>query len=358
MNQILLLQGVGNSEQAWARIISQQQGRVVLILRSHVIQLEVWEHGVCIHRGRKLRVCRSTATATYVLFIEPWVNLLIFGLSLWHTRGQPVAFAVGTNHDNGGIALLLRALGKVRRVAVLLCDYLPPRGPLLVRWYRRLGDALNRRAARWANEAWRVSPRISAAEENPRHFFAPLCLEDHGGSDRPRTDIAYLGHPSPDHAVDTLFEIAGRMGVRVHIIGDSPYLDTIRHLAPAETVFHGFLNDASAIDEILRDCFAGYAVYRTTGPDGYSYYGVPSKAFRYFSSNVPVVITDTADFVRHIRDAEIGRVVEPDAAEIEAVLREFQQNYSTYAENIRRFREDWNAGVVRFLAERGKALSE
>jgi hypothetical protein len=40
-------------------------------------------------------------------------------------------------------------------------------------------------------------------------------------------------------------------GIRPNIVGRSPYLESIKHFAPADTVFQGMLNGMAKINEIF-----------------------------------------------------------------------------------------------------------
>jgi glycosyltransferase involved in cell wall biosynthesis len=129
-------------------------------------------------------------------------------------------------------------------------------------------------------------------------------------------------------------------------------LETIKPLAPPDTVFHGLLNDEEKIGKILNRCFCGYAIYRNTSPTSYSYYGFPSKTLYCFASNVPVVITDVAHFNENFEKRGVGRVVKPLPVEIEKAILEIKSDYEAYSRAIDRFRLEWNADVEAFHRER------
>jgi glycosyltransferase involved in cell wall biosynthesis len=171
-----------------------------------------------------------------------------------------------------------------------------------------------------------------------------------------REEICYIGFPSPDHALDVLFDICKRHQFCLNIIGDSAYLQSVKHLAPPHTVFHGMLNDPAKINGVLSRCFCGYAVYRDTSPQSYSYFGIPSKTFYYFASNTPVVTTNTAHFTQNIERYGVGRVVNPTPEEIEKAILQIKSDYETYSQAIDRFRSGWNADVEAFHRERLTAL--
>ena len=346
--EIVLFQGMGNNERGWARLVSSF-GRVVLIQQGILQHVEVWENGQATYQGPEVSVM-STRKLDEMTF-----SMLTLGrcLARWRefSRGRSDVI-IAANYSMGLAALLLRALGRTRRVAVFLSDYLPPRGSLAVRMHRRLTTVLTRFVARSADQVWSVSPRIPTAAANPRHFVVPICLEEIPKVTGPRAAVGYIGFPTPDHALDVLFDVCKKHGLGLHLIGDSPYLQSIKSQAPPRTVFHGLLNDQARITEILSQCFCGYAVYRNTGPQGYSYYGIPSKTFYCFAAHTPVVTTNTAHFTQNIEKYGVGRVIEPDPLEIEKAILQLRDQYETFSAAIERFRQEWNRHAMQFHRDR------
>jgi len=353
VKSIVMLQGMGNNERGWARLVSTF-GRVVLIQQGMIQHVEVWENKKQIFNGPETSVVRTRK------FDEGTFSLLTFLRSLARFREQMLDtkadVVIASNYNMGLAAIWLRFRGKTRRVVVMVTDHLPVRGSFIVRLHRRITTALTRFAARHADEVWSVSPRIPASQENPKNFVVPICLDDNQVPAGQREEIGYIGFPSPDHALEILFDVARRHNLRLNIIGQSPYLDSIRAQAPAGTVFHGTLNDPVKINEILARCFCGYAVYRNTGAQSYSYYGIPSKTFYYFASNTPVVTTNTAHFTQNIEKFGVGRVVEPQPEQIEAAVLQLKEHFQQYYDAIQHFRQTWNAAVEQFHQERFSEL--
>jgi len=349
MKQIVMLQGMGNNERGWARLISKF-GRVTLIQQGMIQHVETWEDGRCTFNGPETSVVSTRK------FDEGTFSSLTFLRSLARfreqLRGEKADIIIASNYNMGLAALWLRWCGKTKRVVMFLTDYLPQRGSVIVRLHRRITTALNRFAARHADEVWSVSPRIPTNKANLKNFVVPICLDDNGVSAGQREEIGYIGHPSPDHALDVLFAICKKHHIRLNIIGDSPYLQTIKHLAPADATFYGTINDNMKIKGIFSRCFCGYAVYRNTGPQSYSYYGIPSKTFYYFASNTPVVTTNTAHFTPRIEEFGVGRVVEPTPDEIEKAILQIKAGFPKFYKAIDHFRTTWNAGAEKFHRER------
>jgi glycosyltransferase involved in cell wall biosynthesis len=355
MKQIVMLQGMGNNERGWARLVSAH-GRVVLIQQGLIQHVEIWEQGQCTFNGPETSV-RSTRQMDEMTFgsLTMWRCIVRFRE---FSHGKKADVLIAANYSAGLAALLLRLFGRAKTVVVVLSDFLPLRGSFAVRLHRRITTALTRFVARCADEVWSVSPRIPTAAANPLHFVVPICLDDNQMPVGERNEIGYIGFPSPDHALDVLFDICRKHGFKLNIIGDSPYLQSIKNLAPPDTAFHGMINDNVKINQILSRCFCGYAVYRNTGPQSYSYYGIPSKTFYCFASNTPVVTTNTAHFTQNIEKFGVGRVVEPAPEEIEKAVLQLKEQFPKFYEAINDFRKTWNDDAVRFHRERLAALEK
>jgi glycosyltransferase involved in cell wall biosynthesis len=350
---IVMLQGIGNNESAWARIISNR-GEVFLIQRGAKEHIEIWEWGKLKYFGPYLKLPKPRVLNA--VFYDPYAVIRMFYLTLRLTRGLPrIDLIIATSNYYGLAALLWKKLGKAKRMVSFLQDYFPIRGSLPVRLYRKFHYLSSRFVAARADEVWKVSPRIKTARINPRNFLIPIYINVLDSIPEERTEIAYLGHPTPDHALIYLFEFCRKHQVRLNILGESPYLSSIRDQAPAGTVFHGF-HSSDKIHNILRRCFCGYAIYLELGPGSHSYYGIPSKLFRYLASGVPVLTTDTAYFSPRIAEYGLGKLVDPTYARIESALLEIRDNYPAYYQSIRQFRREWNKSVENFFAERLNVL--
>lgn len=344
-----MMQGMGLNERGWAGLVSQF-GRVVLIQEGYIDQASCWENGRCVFAGPEKNVSRTR-----------FIDNLTFGLltmfrtlrqCLKHTKHEQIDLVIAASYSMAIVALLLRFFGKARKVVCTVVDHLPPTGRLAVRIHRRVAGWLNYCTARFADEVWAISTRIPAMRFNPNSHVIPFSIDDNKAVLTERAEIGYIGFPTHDHALDLAFEVCRKHGIRLNIIGHSPYLESIKHLAPPQTVFYGQLNDKEKIKDILSRCFCGYAIYRMTGAQSYSYYGFPSKSLYYFANNIPLLTTDTSLFTQEVGKLGIGRVVEPTLEKIEIAILDIKARYQTYYEAINRFRETWNNGVEKFHCER------
>jgi glycosyltransferase involved in cell wall biosynthesis len=353
MKQIVMLVGIGNNDRGSARLASEF-GRAILVQDGPVTHEEIWENGARVFNGPENRGASWRLLSMLPLDL-PGVfrNLKTYRRLMGR---QKCDLIIASAYIQAFAALWLRATGRTRKVVCIVSDYLPPNGSLAVRVHRRITGFWTRLTARHADEAWAVSPRIPTVKVNRRNFVLPLLIDDNQIPAAGREEIGYIGFPSPDHALDILFEICRKHGFKLNVFGDSPYLQSIKHLAPPNTVFHGITNDNVKIGQVLARCFCGYAVYRNTSPQSYSYYGVPSKCLQLFANNVPVVTTNTAHFTQTIGSSGAGCVVEPLPDQIEAAILDIRARFPVYFDAINRLRDTWNRGVRQFHSERIGAL--
>jgi glycosyltransferase involved in cell wall biosynthesis len=353
MKNIVMLQGMGINERGWAKMVSSF-GRVVLIQQGMVTHVEVWESGERVWDGPETMLSHWRRLDDMLLGLP--TALRVFFQTVKYTRGRKIDVIIASNYHNSLSAMMLKSLGKARKVVPFLTDYLPLRGSWFVRCHRRLTGWLMQMVSRWADEVWVLSPRIPTGRNNANTFVVPIGINEQPPSVGDRNEVAYIGFPSYDHALEILFAICAKHQFRLNVIGDSPYLQSIRHLAPPGTVFHGMLNNEAHIARILSHCFCGYAIYRDISPNSYSYYGFPSKTLYCFASNVPVVITNVADFNHTFEERGVGRVVEPSLEKIETAVLQLKEHYPAFSKAIDRFRMERNHQVLNFHRERFIAL--
>lgn len=354
--QIVMLQAFCNNERGWAKVMSRL-GRVSLVRLGgykFMEQLEVWDGGECV-------AVSQPRSVPYSAFLDEWTfGFLAFMITFKYAwpviKSKRTDVIIACANSMALAALFLRWFGRTRKVVCLVSDYFPAHGKLHVRIYRRISGLITSSLCRLADEAWTLSPRITTVKANACNFLLPLYINNECVSPGLRDEIMYIGIPSPDHALEILFDISRRYGVRVNIVGESPYLQSIKHLAPADAVFHGFISDPVRIKDICSRCFCGYAVYRNVGPQNYSYYGIPSKTLNYLASNTPVITTNVADFSQYFEKFGIGRIVKPETEDIERAVLELKNRQRDYYEAINRFRDSWNAGVEKFHHDRLELL--
>src|SRR5580765_8550882 len=119
---IIMLQGTGNNERGWARLVSKY-GTVGLFQQGLVYHVEFWKDG---------NLCRAEETRTLtrraedVTFGAPTISRSIATV-LKHYR-FPVELIIAANYAMTLAALALRRAGRARKVVSVVTDQLPEVG--------------------------------------------------------------------------------------------------------------------------------------------------------------------------------------------------------------------------------------
>ncbi|MGA3163567.1 MAG: hypothetical protein ABSD77_05135 [Verrucomicrobiota bacterium] len=351
MKRIVMWMGSATNEEGWAKIISAAN-TLFLVRSGRWRQDSTWVNGRQTFLSEKMPVARWRRLDDMCFGF--FSAFRIMRRTLKWAEGEPIALLI-VEGPRGLLAVWLKRWGKVRALVSLQSDYLPPVGKWHIRLHHRANMALNRFIARQADEVWRLSPRIPTGEGHSHNYILPIYINDNEIPPAERREIVYFGVPSEDHALDVLFQVARRHNIPLHIVGESPYLASIKADAPPKTTFYGYI-EPSRLSEIARHCFCAYAVYRSTGPQSYSYYGCPSKYFHCLANNLPLLTTSTAFFSGEIERNGIGRVVAPDPQQIEQAILEMRGHSQDFYDAINRFRAEWNRGVESFLTGRMAVL--
>ncbi len=263
--------------------------------------------------------------------------------TLWYVLrgGKRYDLFIGADNLNAFAGILLRMLGRVRRVVFYVIDFTPRRfeNPILDAIYRWI----NRFAAYHADVIWNVSERMIEGREDTgisRDRSAPQITVPLGCrfGDVPRkaavavspADIAYFGSLRAEHGPGLIIEALPLLAdldppVRAHIVGDGPLRGDLEARVRAlgigdRVVFHGFAaTDAEAYD-ILTGCGLALATY-PPGGDTYKTWADPGKVKMYLAAGLPVLITDVPPIARTIADREAGLIVPYDPAGLASAIR-------------------------------------
>lgn len=230
----------------------------------------------------------------------------------------------------GGV--LLKGLGKVRRLVYYSIDYYPrpPRAGFesFMVWAFRRADAF---IVRKSDVVWHISPRIADVRNEStgiqvgeyRHITVPLCYRDDLPAFRPvseveRSRIGFVGTLTMTQGlqllIDALPDIVKAIPlVKVHIIGQGPDGDRLRSMVTERclqerVVFEGFVPDENRMLEMVSRFGVGLATWTD---DAYNNirFADPGKPKLYLALGVPCVITCGSDIADAIAAAGAGRSI-------------------------------------------------
>lgn len=245
-------------------------------------------------------------------------------------------YLIGLESINALAGILLRTLGKVKKVVYYVSDYSPNRYPN--KWFNALYLWLDRYAAMHADYIWDVSgamqkARIAAGLDPkasaPVIHVANGLFPDQIISGRPKQSnahaLAYMGtvglENGPDVAIEALAIVRKKYpDTMLHMIGGKPsdfawLHPIIKKLGLSNAVIHhGFVPKAGDMAKIMSTCSIGLAPYRAI-PGSPRYYGDAGKIRAYCASGLPVVSSQVPPLGREVAKKGAAIVVddEPDS---------------------------------------------
>lgn len=249
----------------------------------------------------------TNQNATQITFkIRDFFTVLCFSLQDKTTYD----YVIGLESINALAGIMLRRLGKVKRVVYYVSDYSPNRFPN--KWFNRIYLALDRFCATHADYIWDVSramqpARIEAGldiKKSAPVIHVPNGLLPGQISVSPiakqiKYSLVYMGtlgsENGPDIAIGALSHVIKEIPTAtLHIVGgttaDARWLTDIvkKYRVEKSVIFHGFIPDSLHMSEIIRSCALGLAPYRDI-PGSIRKYADAGKIRAYCASGLPTV---------------------------------------------------------------------
>jgi glycosyltransferase involved in cell wall biosynthesis len=215
---------------------------------------------------------------------------------------------VGAGNLNAFAGLLLRRLGRVRRVVYYAIDYQPRRfdNPFLERIYRAVEAVCVRHCdATWSLSSAMIESRRASGITSPN----PQLVVPIGTFPRPavaldptaRRRIVFVGNVIASHGLDLVIRalpevLRGVPDARLDVYGDGPQAPILRTLAAEVRVapavrFHGHVSDRASLGVTLARGGVGVATYDPTVAT-FTRYADPGKIKDYLAAHLPIVMTD------------------------------------------------------------------
>jgi glycosyltransferase involved in cell wall biosynthesis len=239
------------------------------------------------------------------LWVKDWCFVLRRG---WRAgAGAPVDLFVGVDCLNASAGLVLRALGRVRRVAFYVIDYTPKRfkNPVLNAVYARV----DRLAATRSDMVWNLSERMrdvrrgqGVAED--RNRLVPVGVELGGVAAVPRAKVKrrsllYMGALMHDKGlqlmVDAFPEVLKKVpDAELHILGFGPFEAELKRLVKASPARARIRVPGGLAHDALFKVVPGYGVALAPyldDPGSYTWWCDPTKPKEYLACGLPVIIT-------------------------------------------------------------------
>jgi len=259
------------------------------------------------HNGRRMRTTPGHSNRGPDPLL--WIRDFLFNVKTGMAQGkdQAVSLFIGIDNLNAAAGILLRALGRVDKVAYYVIDYTPQRfhNPLLNALYH----AVDRFCVRRADVIWNLSRRMQEVRHKQgasrtRNQVVPVgvALDEVRHPRRSqvkRMRLVYMGHITESKGVqllvDAMPKILGKVPrAELHIIGTGPFEKKLKkriHQSPARSAIFmpGPMNHAQLFTRMPR---YGVALAPYMEEEGsFTYWADATKPKEYLACGLPLIIT-------------------------------------------------------------------
>lgn len=281
-------------------------------------------------------------------------------------KGQIDIF-FGADPLNALSGIILRKLGKVKRVVYYTIDYTPKRfDNFFINLAYHLIDKIS---CYFTDVNWLGTKRTVVArvmKGMSKNKMAKIVIVPDGShSSRVKkksiaqidmNSLVYVGYILKKQGIDmvikSLSEIKNKiLDIKFIIVGKGPYLqDLQRQVADLKlkkiVEFRGFIQDDIKVQEILSGSGIGVAPY-VEDRNSFTYYSTAGKPVLYLACGLPVIITDVPSIAREIHKRKAGIMIQYKKSQfVDAVLKilKNKSTYATYKRNAISFGEslDWS----------------
>lgn len=288
---------------------------------------------------------------------------------LWVLKKKgSVDLYIGSDNFLSYIGLLLKTLGKVKRVVFYTIDYVPNRFDN--KFLNNLYHFFDRQCVKRADIVWNLSEKIAEARKDnqslgdnalAKQIIVPVgvWLERTKVNQRVKKEkgrIVFLGHLIEKQGlqlvIDAMIKISGEFPkAKLIIIGAGPYGPALKRRVKKSNLqgkvsFLGFIEDHKQVEKELAKASMAVATYVPT-PESFTYFTDPGKIKSYLAAGLPVVLTDVPQIARDLVIKRCGIITDYDSTSIyekiaellgdETKLSRYSKNALKYASNF-----DWN----------------
>ena len=284
---------------------------------------------------------------------------------IFKTR-QKYDLYIGVDNLNAIQGLILKKLGKVKKVVFYTIDYFPTRFEnKFLNW---IYHTIDRICVENADETWNVSSKMVAAREKiyrvsqkarNRQYEVPIGIwYNHS---RPKNfakidkkKLIFVGHLLPYMGVDLVIKTLPRLvkdfkGVKLEIIGDGEERQNLINLAKKHGVgdkvkFYGWIRERKQLEKIISDGAVGLATFNTKILDEKVKNADPGKIKDYMQVGMPVITTNAVSTADRIVKAEAGVLIDYDSNQLRRAVAELLKN----DEVLKKYRQNALAYVKSF----------
>lgn len=288
---------------------------------------------------------------------------------------------IGVDSLNALAGILLKKIGKVKRLIYYTIDYVPRR--FENRALNALYHWLDSFAVKHADEVWNVSARITEARHefqgmDPRVYnhqkVVPIGVW-YDKLKRPpfaavkKRQLLFVGNLLRKQGVQYVLEaiplVIDRLkGFHFMIIGGGPHEAALKKMVDDLKIrpyvtFAGWIKDRQELDRWMSDSALAVAMYDKFDDHGainFTYYADPTKLKDYLSFGIPILLTEVPHNARELVNYGCAEIITKDPPVIaEAIVRILQdeQRLLNYRKNCLEYIKpfDWNLVFKKALHE-------
>jgi len=270
-----------------------------------------------------------------LVFIAGWFSVISAALR----ARKRFDLCIGISHSFGFAGVLLKKMGRARRLVYYCIDYYNPEKKITFNsFFVRLINIIERFILRNADFLWELSGEIGKQRRGIkgcyRSSIVPLGYSRQFRKMVPfeeinRWDIGFVGTVSGNHGLELVVkampEIIKRFpAVKVRIIGQGPFLEELKGLAAKAGlsdyfVFYGFIKDEARMLDILSHCAIALSIYTKEQCDNITCADT-GKPKLYALRGLPMIVSEYYIGRDAIEQEGAGRVIRPDTGSIVAAV--------------------------------------
>ncbi|HSX40804.1 MAG TPA: glycosyltransferase [Candidatus Saccharimonadales bacterium] len=263
---------------------------------------------------------------------------------------NPCDIAIGVDNINAFSFILLKKIGKVKKVIYHTVDYTPKRfgNPVLNNIYH----SLDRFCCYNADISWDSSSRmIEARVKNgvDKKRIAKIIITPDGSNFDPkkrlaiekieRNTVVFLGHLRKglglELLIDSFADAAKQVAkAKLVIIGGGPLLESLKSQTKKlgienRITFTGFIESHEKVDDILAKGAISIAMFEPV-KDSLEYYSDVGKPKVYLAAGLPVIITKVPEIALEIEKRKAGIAISYDKKSLSLAIIKLLRSDALY----------------------------
>lgn len=331
-----------------------------LLFISHPLQVDDSRSYLeIIKKGRSIHIEKSFLR-TQISFINYFIETLLSIFWVYKNQDKIDVF-VGVDPLNCAVGVVLKKLGKAKKLVYYTIDYVPKRfnNRLLNNIYHRI-DLF---CLANADETWNVSPRIAEGREKIRgisrkKFMNQKVVPIGVWMDKVKRlpfnkikkhQLLFIGNLLEKQGVQLVLDAIPSIIRKIPdfhflIVGGGEYESVLRQKVKIlklekYVTFTGWVKEREKLDSIMADSAVAIAMYDKR-KDTFTYYADPTKLKDYLSAGLPILLTDVPYNARDLEVNKCALVIRYDKQDIsnaiikllkdEETLKRYRKNSISY----------------------------